>query len=142
MIWLAAGNLNGLSIEKCLVLKGRNVMLYPDLGAFEKWKEKAHALNSLFPSNTQKSQLLSPCGESPRRGIEVKEGSGVRCSISTLLENEATDSDRVNGLDIADFIINEIKSPLSSDSQKKTFPFSKYSKFIYPLLRRGCPMGK
>lgn len=93
LVWLAAGNLNGLSVEKCQVLKGRNVMLYPDLGAFKKWNEKAQILNSLFPS---------PHGE----------GSGVRykISISTLLEDEATNTDRANGLDIADFVIAELKS--------------------------------
>ncbi|MHB9140968.1 MAG: DUF6371 domain-containing protein [Paludibacter sp.] len=93
LVWLTAGNLNGLSIEKCQVLKSRDVMLYPDLGAFEKWSEKAQMLNSLFPS---------PHGE----------GSGVRykISISTLLEDEASDSDRANGLDIADFVIAELKS--------------------------------
>jgi hypothetical protein len=41
LIWLATGNLNGLSIEKCLVLKGRNIILFPDLKAFDKWNEKA-----------------------------------------------------------------------------------------------------
>ena len=41
IIWLAARNLNGLSIEKCLVLKERDVTLYPDLGDFEKWNIKA-----------------------------------------------------------------------------------------------------
>ena len=48
LIWLAAGNLNGLSIEKCRALKGRDVMLYSDLGAFEKWNEKDKMLNSLL----------------------------------------------------------------------------------------------
>lgn len=112
MIWLAAGNINGLSVEKCQVLKSRDVMLYPDLGAFEKWSEKAQMLNSLSPSNSQEVQFLSPCGESTRRGIEVGEGSGVRykISISTLLEDEATNSDRANGLDIADLILTELKS--------------------------------
>jgi len=31
LVWLAAGNLNGLSIEKCQTLKGREIILYPDL---------------------------------------------------------------------------------------------------------------
>ena len=93
MIWLAAGNINGLSVEKCKVLKNRNVILYPDLGAFEKWKEKAQILNSLSPS---------PNGE----------GSGVRfkITVSTLLEDEATEPDRSNGLDIADYMIAELRN--------------------------------
>jgi hypothetical protein len=96
MIWLAAGNINGLSVEKCKVLINRNVILYPDLGAYEKWKEKAQMLNSLPPSTHG-------------------EGSGVRfkITVSTLLEDEATDTDRSNGLDIADYMIEEMKAPLS-----------------------------
>ena len=49
LIWLAAGNLNGLSVEKCQVLKGPVVILYSDLGAFEKWNEKAKKLNFSSP---------------------------------------------------------------------------------------------
>ena len=39
-------------------------------------------------------------------------GTNFHCkiSISTLLEDKATDTDRANGLDIADFIITELKS--------------------------------
>ncbi|MDD4991171.1 MAG: DUF6371 domain-containing protein [Paludibacter sp.] len=82
MIWLAAGTLNGLSIEKCQVFKGRDVMLYPDLGAFEKWSFKS---------------------------AEIHEKCNCKVTVSTLLEDEATDTDRANGLDIADFIITELK---------------------------------
>jgi hypothetical protein len=55
-------------------------MLYPDLGAFEKWSLKA---------------------------IEIQKQNNCKISISTLLEDEATDTDRANGLDIEDFIIAE-----------------------------------
>ena len=41
IIWLVAGNLSGLLIEKCQIFKGKNVMLFPDLGAFEKLSIKA-----------------------------------------------------------------------------------------------------
>jgi hypothetical protein len=41
LVWLAAGNLNGLSVEKWQVLREREIILYPDLGAFEKWSLKA-----------------------------------------------------------------------------------------------------
>jgi hypothetical protein len=83
LVWLAAGNLNGLSIEKCQALKGRDIMLYPDLGAFEKWSLKA---------------------------VEIHEKCNCKVTVSTLLEDEASDSDRANGLDIADFIVAELKS--------------------------------
>jgi len=83
LIWLAAGNINGLSVEKCLVLKGREIILYPDLGAYEKWSLKA---------------------------TKIKEKCNCKITISTLLEDEATDTDRGNGLDIADYIITEYKS--------------------------------
>ncbi len=107
LIWLAAGNINGLSIEKCQVLNGRIVTLYPDLGVFEKWNEKAQMLNSPFPSNSQEIQFLSPHGESTRRGIEVSE-VWVRCS--PLLENIATPEAKSNGLDIADYMIAQLRS--------------------------------
>src|SRR5690554_6022184 len=38
-IWLAAGNLNGLNIEKFKVLRDRYVILYPDAGCYEKWSK-------------------------------------------------------------------------------------------------------
>jgi hypothetical protein len=84
LVWLAAGNLNGLSIDKCKVLKGRNVILFPDLKAFDKWSEKAN---------------------------EIKTIVGCKISVSDLLEQIATDEERENGFDIADYLIREIKEP-------------------------------
>jgi len=106
LVWLAAGNLNGLSVEKCQILKGRNVMLYPDLGAFEKWSLKA---------------------------VEIQKQNVCKISISTLLENESTDIDRANGLDIADFIISELKS-------KKTIP--EIQSFFNPTLQSMIDKNK
>ena len=81
MIWLAAGNINGLSIEKCAILKGRSIMLYPDLGAYEKWCQKA---------------------------MEIQKRIQCKLSVSSLLETQATESDREQGLDIADFMVAEL----------------------------------
>ncbi|TWJ00018.1 hypothetical protein JN11_02433 [Mucilaginibacter frigoritolerans] len=47
-VWLAAGSLSNLSAEKCAVLKGRNVTLFPDLNAFNKWQLKAKELKLNF----------------------------------------------------------------------------------------------
>ena len=89
-IWLAAGSLNGLNIEKCSIFEGRKVFLYPDLSAkkpnrmtaFEVWKAKATEIQ-----NTYKCKI----------------------TVSDLLEKNATDADRLNGLDIADYFIRELQ---------------------------------
>ncbi|MBS1772172.1 MAG: hypothetical protein JST82_04885 [Bacteroidetes bacterium] len=36
-IWLAAGSINNLNPQKCKVLQGRRVTLFPDAGAYDKW---------------------------------------------------------------------------------------------------------
>lgn len=78
-IWLAVGSLTNLSIDKCLVLAGRKVILYPDLSGFVKWTAKAKELTKQIP--------------------------GLHFEISDLLEKSATEEERTNGLDIADYLI-------------------------------------
>jgi hypothetical protein len=77
-IWLAAGNLNGLNIEKSRVFQNKNVVLYPDAGCFDKWEKKS---------------------------IQIK--SQIFCNIKTssLTEKHATKDQTKAGYDIADYII-------------------------------------
>lgn len=74
--WLATGGLSHLNPEKCRALKDRNVVLFPDLGGYDKWKAKAAELSSL-----------------------------ARFTISDLLERKATHWNRRDGLDIADYLV-------------------------------------
>lgn len=48
-VWLASGSLTYLNYERCKVLQGRQVFLYPDSGAEDKWTEKANQLSDLIP---------------------------------------------------------------------------------------------
>ncbi|MDR0661641.1 MAG: DUF6371 domain-containing protein [Prevotellaceae bacterium] len=75
-VWLAVGSLSNLTAEKCSALKGRKVVLYPDLNGFEKWSEKLRGLRSI--------------------------GS---FGIDSVLEEVATDEERKQGLDIADYFV-------------------------------------
>jgi len=77
MIWLAAGNKEGLSnLDKCGVLQRRKVVLFPDLNAFELWTEKANQLSVI---------------------ASVK--------VSDLLETKASTEEKQSGLDLADYLI-------------------------------------
>jgi hypothetical protein len=43
-IWLATGGKEGLTAERCSILKGRKVYLYPDVGAEAKWDAAAKTI--------------------------------------------------------------------------------------------------
>ncbi|GAB3534953.1 DUF6371 domain-containing protein [Pontibacter brevis] len=75
-VWLAIGGLSMLTAERCRVLKGRDVTLFPDLGGYEKWKEKAQELRVIF-----------------------------RYTVSDVLERVANERQREEGLDLADFLL-------------------------------------
>ncbi|WP_224999712.1 DUF6371 domain-containing protein [Cesiribacter sp. SM1] len=75
-IWLAVGSLNNLSEKRCLPLAGRKAFLFPDLGAYHAWAEKAAKLSDI-----------------------------CHFAVSDILERIATEQDRKDGLDIADYLI-------------------------------------
>lgn len=75
-IWVAVGGKQGLTKERCLVLKGRKVILFPDLGCFEKWSMKAKELSYL-----------------------------ADFIVSDLLEKKATENEKTDGLDLADYLV-------------------------------------
>lgn len=75
-IWVAVGSLTNLNAEKCRILKGRTVTLFPDLNGFDKWSSKAKELSHLAPF-----------------------------TVSDLLERKATEAERKQGFDLADYLI-------------------------------------
>ena len=77
-IWLATGGKNGCFNRAAMqVLQGRDVTLIPDLGATEQWKAKSAMLSEICK----------------------------KVSVSDILERIATEGQRNQGLDIADFFL-------------------------------------
>ena len=77
VLWLATGGKNGcFNVRTVESLRGRDVILLPDLGATDAWLEKL--------------PMLRPVCQS--------------VAVSTLLEDMATDEQRSQGLDVADFL--------------------------------------
>lgn len=75
-IWVAVGSLTNLNAEKCNILKGRNVFLYPDLKGFQKWSDKAKELSHI-----------------------------TNFIVSDLLECKAPETDKDQGFDLADYLL-------------------------------------
>ena len=75
-IWLAVGSLTNLNAEKCSVLKGLTVTLFPDLNGFDKWSSKTKELSHL-----------------------------AIFTVSDLLERKATEAEKKHGFDLADYLI-------------------------------------
>ena len=102
-IWLAAGNKTGLTEQKCKVLEGRKVVLYPDLNAFDLWTKKAKELSHI-----------------------------TLFDISHLLEGKASEAEKKQGLDLADYLIKFPVSAFRSQPEKLTNHF--FSKDIIYML--------
>ncbi len=92
-IWLACCSLQGLNKTKCAVLRGREVILFPDLKGLHTWQERALELKGL-----------------------------AKVTVSTFLEENATQEEIDQGLDIADYLLkydlNEFSETIKKDSSE------------------------
>lgn len=100
LLWLAVYNLSSLNYAKCQALKGRRVVLFPDLSkdghAFKKWSARAKELQSLIP--------------------------GSRFIVSDLLEVKAQPQQREKGADLADYLIKLDWRKLRNESNGQPQP--------------------
>ncbi|MEY8487559.1 DUF6371 domain-containing protein [uncultured Parabacteroides sp.] len=79
-IWLATGGKSQISIDKLKVLRGRTVIMFPDVDGFEYWSNKAKEVEAI----------------------------GCKVVVSDLLEKNAADEDRANKIDLADWLIRNL----------------------------------
>ena len=78
-VWLATGSKQWLKVERLQKLDNRRIVLYPDADGFELWQSIAR--------------------EAQRQGSTIK--------VSNLIETHATDEQKANGYDLADYLINQ-----------------------------------
>jgi len=76
-LWIAVGAKSWLKADKLRCFKGRKVLLYPDADAFEFWSREAMDARSL----------------------------GLNIEVSRIIEETATEEERKNGFDLADYLI-------------------------------------
>lgn len=91
-IWLSTNGKSGIrfdNVKATSVLKGRKVVLFPDLGAYDDWKDKAELL------------------------------SARKVIVSELLEKHASKEDRAQGLDLCDYIERHYSIEESSQDEPK-----------------------
>jgi hypothetical protein len=106
-----------LTAEKCKPLSGLNVVLFPDVKGFDIWNEKMKELSIQMP--------------------------GTRFNISDLLELNATDEEREQGCDIADYLIQfDWKQFLDTPSNLKPLPdwYIKAEKIFNEIRIKHEPM--
>jgi len=118
-IWLAAGSLSNLTLEKCNVLKGRVVILFPDLKCYEEWSKKAIDLSK---------QII-----------------GGKFFVSDLLERKANDKDKAKGFDLADYLVKfnykdfiKATKPITVDRQPTPKPVVGVEQGMAPLATQDC----
>jgi hypothetical protein len=81
-LWLACGGVSNLSREKLLVLRARDVFLFPDLKQLDPWKN-----------------IVTRCGD-------IFKYKGC-LKVINVLEKNATDLERQQGFDLADYLLRE-----------------------------------
>jgi hypothetical protein len=97
-LWLAVYNKSSLNAKRAWPLKGRKVVLFPDIAAYHEWEQKSGNIGSIISS------------------IDIK--------TSDFLETRATELEKRLGLDLADYLIKydwrgfQQDLPLSPISEK------------------------
>lgn len=116
-VWLATGGKNGAKWTERKVfqaLEGRKVIIYPDLGAFNEWKEKAKIL-----------------------------GTVCSYAVSDLIEQKAQGSDWEEGFDIADYFLKPQaqKPEQAQETPSENILPECFTFFKKTLEYNGLPLG-
>jgi hypothetical protein len=127
-VWLACNSKSWLKAERIKRLGNRQIILYPDADGFDLWqgiaseartqaqqpktdymgyaeqvKLRADARNLTYTEYLKIRRLEAKKQKNPASART----QGLTVKVSSLIETHATDEQRANGFDLADFLINE-----------------------------------
>jgi hypothetical protein len=94
-VWLGSNSKSWLKVERLQRLGTRQIILYPDADGFNLWQEIAT--------------------DAQRQGLNVK--------ASRLIENFATDEQKANGYDLADYLIGEQNEILAHNERADIYNY-------------------
>ena len=92
------------------MLENRTVILYPDLNDFDKWNEKL---------------------------LLIKNQCSCEITVSTLLEDIATPQAKAKGLDVADFMIKQLKNIQPDKAPEKSQDQSRFSPELQSMIEEN-----
>ncbi len=94
-VWLGSNSKSWLKSERLQRLDNRQIVLYPDADGFDLWQSVA--------------------SDAQRQGLTIK--------VSRLIENHATDEQKANGYDLADYLIGEQNEILAHNERADIYNY-------------------
>jgi hypothetical protein len=101
LVWLATGGKQGCSLQSKAVLeplKGRTIIMFPDLMATKDWQDKARIIGEMIP---------------------------CKIHVSTDLEKMASDADKAAGLDLMDYLLQQDTTQQQTPPPAFSYPIKK-----------------
>ena len=111
-VWLATGGKSQLSIDKMKVLHGRTVIMFPDVDGYNEWQERA------------------------------KQFTFCKVTVSDVLQRNATEEERAAKIDIADWLIRQLRDgrPTPQPTEEYQWLFGEKPKTDLELMIEEHPV--
>lgn len=117
-VWVSTGGAQGLSAERCMVLQGRDVTLFPDKGMYQSWSNKATQIGlDVLCNSLVVSDILEAMGE-------ASEGSDIADGLMYADDKGYFNYFEAAGIDLfPDVLTDEARAILDADEEVQVINF-------------------